>query len=330
MKGLNHLAMSEEFQSSTTSASPAFTCSFCGNRRGSVWSRATNHLRPDDTRTFIYMRCSDCGLVALQSPPTPEEMAREYPEDAYWSTPDARPGIAESVQQAYRNLIFREEIRRARSIVPPCTMLDAGCGNGFVAGIFAEYGYSVTGIDLSPVAVNIARQHYGIEAICGRFSAAAFPGKTFAFINMDYFLEHVPTPSQALMDASSLLQPGGWLRMTLPNADSIQAHMFGPRWFDIEAPRHYSLFAVPTIGRMLHSAGMTLRHVHHFSLKTNPVIMASSFFRSLNPHSIVAMGLPAKAAFFLMTLACMVPTTIESALRRGASITVFAQKGDAT
>src|SRR5205809_4388783 len=40
----------------------------------------------------------------------------------------------------------------------PLSILDVGCGTGFLALLFAELGHSVTGIDLAPGMLNLARQ----------------------------------------------------------------------------------------------------------------------------------------------------------------------------
>jgi SAM-dependent methyltransferase len=47
-----------------------------------------------------------------------------------------------------------------RGIVPPASVVDAGCGSGRYAAALAEAGYAVTGVDRSPDLIAVARGQY--------------------------------------------------------------------------------------------------------------------------------------------------------------------------
>src|SRR5258706_3894473 len=51
-----------------------------------------------------------------------------------------------------------DEVSQLRLINGPKT-LEVGCGNGFFSGHLARLGCEVTGIDLSPAAIDLARRH---------------------------------------------------------------------------------------------------------------------------------------------------------------------------
>jgi SAM-dependent methyltransferase len=53
----------------------------------------------------------------------------------------------------------------ARGVAGDARLLDAGCGTGRYALTLAAMGYRVTGLDLSPELIAIARQHAGTTAI---------------------------------------------------------------------------------------------------------------------------------------------------------------------
>ena len=118
----------------------------------------------------------------------------------------------------------------------------------------------------------------------------------------------------------------GLLRLVIPNAESYQFRLFRGRWFNIEAPRHFHIFTPRVIRQMLHINGYSVIHIDHYSIKTNPVVCASSFNMRLNPHTLTRAGLLLKLLFLILTWCCYPFTILEGIMKKGATITVFARK----
>jgi methylase of polypeptide subunit release factors len=53
--------------------------------------------------------------------------------------------------------------------VKPCKTIDMGCGAGNYAIYLASRGFDVTGIDISPAAIKIARENAKKKGIKGNF-----------------------------------------------------------------------------------------------------------------------------------------------------------------
>ena len=95
---------------------------------------------------------------------------------------------------------------------------DIGCGPGHVARYLYERGVDVTGIDLSPQMIEVARRLTPeVEFQQGNMlDLASFPSGAFAGIVALYSLIHIERPDipTALSELHRLLAPGGLLLLS--------------------------------------------------------------------------------------------------------------------
>jgi len=107
-----------------------------------------------------------------------------------------------------------ELINRAR----PKTILELGCGEGFVLSAVSEAGVTaeLTGVDLNERAVKIARERVGHRATIEHRDAREFidDGRRFDMVMMLEVLEHIPDPDQMLPILDRL--SNGWLLLSVP------------------------------------------------------------------------------------------------------------------
>jgi len=102
--------------------------------------------------------------------------------------------------------------------VAPCKAIDLGCGAGNYAIYLASRGFSMTGVDISPRAIELARQNAAKKGVDCRFVAADLLGELdlselgqgfdFAY---DWELLHHVYPRQRkryVANVSRLLSPG--------------------------------------------------------------------------------------------------------------------------
>ncbi len=95
-------------------------------------------------------------------------------------------------------------------------VLDVGCGGGLLAEAMARQGATVTGIDMSPESLAVARLHLVESApleveyreISAEDLARQRPG-SFDVVTCMELLEHVPDPARLVQSCAVLAKPGG-------------------------------------------------------------------------------------------------------------------------
>lgn len=119
---------------------------------------------------------------------------------------------------------FREHLERyrfaARRIPPRAKVLDCACGTGYgTPWLAGREGWAV-GVDLSPEAVDFARERYGSQRV--EFRTGSAESLEFSDASFDAYccfetLEHVPRPDRLLQEATRVLKAGGLFLASTPN-----------------------------------------------------------------------------------------------------------------
>jgi 2-polyprenyl-6-hydroxyphenyl methylase/3-demethylubiquinone-9 3-methyltransferase len=93
--------------------------------------------------------------------------------------------------------------------------LDVGCGGGLLSEAMSRKGARVTGIDLAPGMIEVARLHAAEERLDIDYRVAAAEeiaaglAQSFDVLTCMEMLEHVPQPERMLATLASLVRPGG-------------------------------------------------------------------------------------------------------------------------
>ncbi|MBV12466.1 MAG: bifunctional 3-demethylubiquinol 3-O-methyltransferase/2-polyprenyl-6-hydroxyphenol methylase [Flavobacteriaceae bacterium] len=94
-------------------------------------------------------------------------------------------------------------------------VIDVACGGGLLTEAMYECGATVTGVDISDVAINTAKIHakknnYNVTYINGEAEELLNNSKgTFDVVTCLEAIEHVPDPQQLVQTCSDLCKPGG-------------------------------------------------------------------------------------------------------------------------
>ncbi|MGQ9599811.1 MAG: class I SAM-dependent methyltransferase [Anaerolineae bacterium] len=205
------------------------------------------------TEIFQLVRCRQCGLIYLNPRPAPEEIGRYYPAEYEPFTRQVLTGTW------YGRLTYRVAIAKRCRIASrgqsPGRLLDVGCGDGDFLLAMQRRGWEAVGVDISPVAVALARQK-GLDVFQGQLAEAGLPEDSFDLVTMWDVLEHLHDPGAELARIARLLRPGGRLVATFPNAHSLDFRLFGPVWTGLDIPRHLYVFVRPALLVLFRNAGL--------------------------------------------------------------------------
>ena len=125
-------------------------------------------------------------------------------------------------------------------------VLDLCCGSGEAAAPWLAAGFSVTGLDLSPLALTLAaRRHPGLKRVEGLAEEPPFQDESFHAIQLSVALHEFPRRERELVLRQSLrlLKPGGWLVI-------VDLHPAGP-WLRLPQQLFCALFETDTATSML-------------------------------------------------------------------------------
>ena len=105
---------------------------------------------------------------------------------------------------------------------PGDRMLDYGCGVGYVCSLFSGLGYDVTGVDISPRALEIGRRREPNVMFLEAESDGSllFDDGHFAVIACLGVLEHVPEPEPVVQELRRVAAADATAVWVVPNARS--------------------------------------------------------------------------------------------------------------
>jgi len=160
-------------------------------------------------------------------------------------------------------------------------VLDVGCGGGLLCEALARAGARVSGIDLAPGMIEVARLHAAGEGldidyrvVAAEEVLAAEPGG-FDVITCMEMLEHVPSPARMAATLAGLVRPGGAVFISTINRNlksfllAIVAAEYVLRLIPRGTHEYERLIRPAELARWARAAGLALRAIAGIEL--NPL-----------------------------------------------------------
>jgi SAM-dependent methyltransferase len=94
------------------------------------------------------------------------------------------------------------------------SVLDVGCGAGVDLARFARGGADVTGVDVAPSAIELARTNFAQQGLAGRFEVAngealPFGDDTFDLVFAHGVVQYTADPQRLVDECRRVVKPGG-------------------------------------------------------------------------------------------------------------------------
>ncbi len=160
----------------------------------------------------------------------------------------------DQLREGFFSEAVREEVLRRLGPAARATVVDVGCGTGFLAAGLAPLAAEVHCVDASPAMLAEARRNLSafVNVRYHRADGAGLPlasaSVEAAVANM--YLHHCPEPAQALREMARVLKPGGRLVLT-----DMEEH--AEAWLREEMADLWPGFAQEAVRGWLLGAGLT-------------------------------------------------------------------------
>jgi ubiquinone/menaquinone biosynthesis C-methylase UbiE len=139
------------------------------------------------------------------------------------------------LREANESLEFSHALHEYRQFKGQ-TVLDVGCGNGYVLGKYAAEGARAFGVDLTGAGIALCRRRFALQGLSGQFTvgnaeALPFPDEFFDCACSMGVLHHTPAPQAAVDELYRVLKPGGRLIIMMyhRNSATYRLQMFANR-----------------------------------------------------------------------------------------------------
>ncbi len=130
---------------------------------------------------------------------------------ARWYDAKDDPVALLRAESRHRNPWVAQQIFRAFG-PRPCSVLDVGCGAGFLSNYLVQRGHRVIGLDAAPDCLAEAARHDASRTVIyeqGDALALPYDDASFDVVCAMDFLEHVEEPGRAIAEIARVLAPGG-------------------------------------------------------------------------------------------------------------------------
>ena len=152
-------------------------------------------------------------------------------------------------------------------------ILEIGCGTGGNLEVLSEWG-KVTGLDVSPKALNFCRKKGFQELILGSAERMNFPDRSFDLIVALDVLEHVEDDKEALKGCWRILERGGLFLASVP------AYKFLWSEHD-EVLGHFRRYSSKEFKKKLKEAGFEEIKASYLVTFVFPLVLSYRLFRKV-------------------------------------------------
>ena len=257
-------------------------CALCGSERSETSASGEDFEYETSEDTFHFVRCLDCDHEYLNPRPPTSALDTIYPPNYYAFVGTTNPLVARAQRfwEGGKVRLYGEFVGSGER-----ELLDVGCGDGRFLSLLGQAGdplWNPVGLEFDEGAVTKCRAK-GFEAHCERiedFAERTEQRDRFDAILMLQLLEHVDDPARVCEHVHALLKPGGVFIIETPNLGGLDYRLFAGRWWGhYHFPRHWNLFSLPSLSRLLAAKGFEIARAEYLISTSAWIISHRNYFK---------------------------------------------------
>lgn len=215
---------------------------------------------------FSHVEKNDYGFYELKS--AYRKGMNDFYRDGYYQNENS---VYQLKQYSHEELIYKSNLFSEKkylveenweSDIPPKCLLDIGCGEGWLLSYFEKLGWDVLGIDLSEFGLNAHNPNLRKHLRQGDFFSEVIKLKeekrVFDYINLDYVLEHIPTPGALLDEIKNIIHENTIISVSVPNDFSVtqrvaydEGYITNDFWVTTSTSEHFNYFTEKSLVKYL-------------------------------------------------------------------------------
>ena len=243
-------------------------CPVCSSNQGELFTTAFDRVLNRPQQMWRIHRCLACGFGWTEPALADEEIKQHYPPTYLGDTERTLDEfLSGRLQQSRSWKKEAEKVELVQRFVSGGRILDVGCGDGKFLWALDSRRWERAGGEFSEETVRLVNSRIpDLKLLEGDIFSSALREGTFDVVTFWHVLEHLPRPQEVLERVRKLLSPGGWVFISLPNFDSLQARLFRRYWYAFDdVPRHLYHFAPRPLDLLLGENGFQEARHRFFS-----------------------------------------------------------------
>lgn len=229
---------------------------------------SSKHEKVYQFRPYAVVCCQSCGLYYLSPRLKETEMLKIYSNGNYFEGKEVGYSCYKAQEDALRSTFRRLMINLKERNLTGGSLLEIGCGYGYLLEEARGFFSPRAGTELSQHAVEEARRR---SDHVYKGSVDSIPADDrFDCIIATHIIEHVYQPKEFLERLNKHLKPGGRMVIATPDMGSFWRHLMGSRWPSFKIPEHVLYFDRKSLYNLLQQTGLkkisTLPYPHAFPL----------------------------------------------------------------
>lgn len=239
---------------------------------------------------FNIVSCDSCGFHFTNPIPSINNIGDYYKSDKYVSHSSSKKGVINSLYNLVRSFTLRKKVKLIKQFVKGKKLLDIGSGTGHFLNQAKINGFDVIGLEPDSDAVEYALKNFNADLLPLDFLYQLKP-ESQDVITLWHVLEHVYDLEKDFKQIVSVLKPGGYVFIAVPNLDSFDAKYYNEFWAAYDVPRHLYHFRKKDINYLANKFSLNLMDTKGMKFDSFYVSMLSEKYKNGNFLKAFFIGL---------------------------------------